>query len=348
MIRLPGSTRKAGLSALIALSATLSHAHAGDSPFSADALSILKGPLSFRAGGVTYQLRGSVDEAVHTDLRTDNSELRTTAGFEISAESELENRLTIGAAYSGKFETDPGNIADVGGDRKDEKYSDSVSVFVSGALGTLRGGNVTDLVTNETIRKEVVGNAVLAFDGALGHFEDWGGGYSGRFGPMVVSAVVDEDLNVGAGLRLSRPIGNKDVGFGLRGSTGKYLSEDQTTTFDTHAVIASADVIYGSSLFDIALGYEHFSAGEIDAVRLYGSLGVQHKIGAVTVSAHGHYGHLAGNEEAAVALGGRYDIARGLSANVGLNYARLQASIDGVNMVSKDALEAVFSIRYEF
>ncbi len=54
------------------------------------------------------------------------------------------------------------------------------------------------------------------------------------------------------------------------------------------------------------------------------------------------------DSEKSAALGLRYDLARGLSLNLGYNYAESDADIDGVAIQSVDKSEFIGSMRYEF
>ncbi len=335
----------------LALSASLisADATANDNGMRPSIFTALEKPLAFQVGDVTVQIRGSLEQSLNYDLKADEGAPQSEGTLTFSAETQTDNQLTVGAEYSPTYGTHVKNIANVGGGQKDEKLTHKGMVYVSGVWGKVSGGSVNSTVEDNTLRRKPAGKAALAFDGNLGKLNKWGGAYSGRFGPVVVSAAVDDEAHFDIGLRMSRPIGDKDIGLALRGSTGTFTSHDNSTTYDTMGVSAVADVIYGSTMLDLRVGYEVLEADHGTAPRIYGGLGVAHKTGALTVSAHGHYGMLDGEVEKSAALGASYDFARGLSANVGLNYARLNATnVDGVNLADKDELEAVASVKFEF
>lgn len=314
-----------------------------------DTLATLEEPLAFAAGDITFELRGLLDGATHYNFETDSFDPRGVANFQIDAETQLPNRWTIRASYFGQYSSDPGDITGVGGGGSNDRYSDNAAGFVGGAWGTVFGGNVTGIVREETRRVRGVGNAALAFDNAFGGLDTIGAGYIGRFGPAVLAGVVDPDGLFDVGGTWSRPIGKVDYSFSLRGNRGEFISQDNTTVFDTYSISGVADVIYGSSTFDLGVGYESFSSPFIrDLDRWFVSAGGQHKIGALTVSLEGHIGELDGNTEQAIAAGVQYDIARGLSANWGVNHAKLNAARPGVVIERKDATEAIFSLRYSY
>ena len=331
-----------------AVTLTSVSAQANDRLAYREALSWFEKPLAVEIGDVTLQLRGSLEQAAVADLNADTVTAKTAGVLHFSAETQLRNQLTIGAQYSAGYDTEPGSITDVGGGGDGKKYSDDTFAFVSGTWGKVAVGNVSGTVIHETVRQLQVGNAALAFAGSFGGLGDWSASYRGRFGPGVVSAAVDEDANVTAGLRFSRPLGNKDYGFAVRGTLGSFTPADKSGDLDTKGILAVADVIYGSTLIDLGFGYEKLQSNVVDAQRIYLSGGLKHKTGAITLSASGHFGALEHNMESAFALGGRYDIARGLSANLGVNYANLDAVVDGVTIEKKDALEAILSMRYDF
>ena len=267
----------------------------------------------------------------------------------LSGETRLRNMLTVGASYSARMTNRPGSIASVGG-YKPEDYSDGAQAFVQGVWGRVTGGAVRGEVDKVNFRSQPAGHAALAFRGSFGRLDKWGGAYSGRYGPAVVALAVDQEGHFDGGLRWSRPVGNKDIGFAVRGTLGTFLPKDRSTRLETTGINVIADAIYGSTLVELVLGYEMLQGNSIDTDRAYASLGLHHKVDAVTLSIMGHYGQVAGNDEVALALGARYDIARGLSANAGVNFAKAKARAKHgtVTLVDKDAVEGSASLKYEF
>ena len=68
----------------------------------------------------------------------------------------------------------------------------------------------------------------------------------------------------------------------------------------------------------------------------------------VSLSVEGHFGRIEGRDEVSVALGLQYDLARGLSANLGLNHANAGLVPAGVRLVDTSETQAILSIRYSF
>ena len=86
----------------------------------------------------------------------------------------------------------------------------------------------------------------------------------------------------------------------------------------------------------------------MDVDRWFTSFGLRSKTGMLSVSVEGHYGRIEGEDEVAAALGLQYDIARGLSANLGFNHAEAKARVAGVDLVEVRETKAVLSLRYSF
>lgn len=334
----------------IALAAAAAPAEAQDFSLNSDALASFEEPLATEIGGVTVLLTGLLDGRLGFDLDGggDDVDPGFTGNFEISAATQLGNRWNVGIAYFGQYESDPGSILDFGGRPGSGHYSDNIAGFVGGSWGTLVGGEVAGVVREETRRPRGAGNAALAFDDAYGRLERWGGGYTGRFGPARLGAIVDEDGNFDIGFTWSRPLGNKDYRFALRYTDAVFVAEDGMTRFDTRALTANVDLTYANTNISAGLGYERLDGDAIAADRWFASAGWQAKTGALTLSLEGHYGEVEGQSEFAAAAGARYDIARGMSLNLGLNHVDTQVMVGGVMLVDRDDTQATASLRYSF
>ena len=134
----------------------------------------------------------------------------------------------------------------------------------------------------------------------------------------------------------------------VRVTEGVYTPAGGSSELNTRAVSGAGEFIYGSTLFDVGVVYERFSSSGPDANRRYVSSGVRTKTGVLTLSLEGHYGRIAGEDEISSALGLQYDLARGLSTNLGLNYASARVILDGAKFVDLEETKAVFSLRYSF
>lgn len=323
-------------------------ATAQDVSLNYDSLSSMEEPIAFELDEVTIELTGLLDAPVTFDLSGDNAgddvEPGFVGNFEVSAQVQLMNRWRLGAAYFGQYATD----ATVVFDNAEDDYTDNVAGFIGTSFGTVLGGNVGGQVREQTRRRRAPGNAVLAFDDFYGGLDDWGGAYVGRFGPMVFTAAVDENGDFEAGGFYQRPLGRKDYRFSLRFADGRYVSQDATTEFDTKGISAVGEVVYGSSLFDLGVGYERLESPVTDIDRWFLSGGARTKLGPLSISAEGHYGKAAGDSEKSAALGAAYDFARGLSANLGLNYQEAQVVSGPVTLVSTDSVQAIASLRFSF
>ncbi len=305
-----------------------------------DNLSSFEEPLAFEIGEATVLVGGLVDVPVRLDLDDrifhNDVDVSLVANLDIKIEMQLANRWNIGVTYFGQY------------DENSDDYDDNVAGFVRTSWGSLIGGNVDGLVREATRRRRAVGNANLAFDDFYGRINRWGGGYSGRFGPATLTGIVDGDGHFELGAQFQRPIGRKDYRFATRIGRARYLAADGVTNFKTIGAGAVGEFVYGSNLFDLGVGYENLQAGPIDLDRWYVSGGAQTKIGVLSLSAAGHYGELDGTSETSASLGVRYDIARGLSTNLGVNTRKAEIARDGVSVVDEDETSATASVRYSF
>ncbi len=309
-------------------------------------LSSLEEPLATELGDVTLVLTGLVDTPLTVDME-DGSD--THADFignvQLTAQTQLPNRWRTALIYFGQYVSDR-RLATVV--VADHEYTDNVALSVGSYWGTALAGNVSGIVREQTRRRRGAGNASLAFDDVYGKLEDDGGGYHVRFGPWVLGAVVDQDENFDIGVVYQRPTGNRDYRLSARYTDSVYTPEGTARTFSTRAFSAVGEIIYGSTLWDLGAGYEELEAGEGNADRWYVSAGGRMKKGVLSLSVEGHYGQIGSEDEVSAALGIQYDLARGLSANLGLNYAQAKVDRNSVRLMDTKEKQATLSIRYSF
>ncbi len=308
-----------------------------------DRLAFIEEPLAVEVGDITFSASALFDVPLTFDLEESGGDVTNIdlfGSFQVNVETQLANRWTVGASYFGEYLTGaPGS-----------DYVDRGAAFIGGSWGTFVVGNVSGLVREETRRLRGVGNGFLAFDDFLGGLSDVSFGYAGRFGPTRLSTIVDEDGNFEIGATFQRPIGNKDYRFTARYSDSESVGLDGLIAFTSRGGAGVVEFIYGSSLFDLGVGYERLGlAGtSFDENRWYTSAGARHKVGGITVSAEGHYGELGGQSEVSAALGAALDIARGLSLNFGLNYSDADVDILAAQLISIEETKAIISLRYGF
>lgn len=319
------------------------------SKMSREAFNAFEAPISTELGGVTFELRGRIDSVGSYSIENDTGpNHRFVGSHRFTAEKQLPNRFTIGATWTGRAE-------DIGNSGSNE-YKGRVRGHIGGSWGTLIGGNVQDLVYEDTRRLRGAGRLVgrtpreenLHGDGALGRLSDWGGGYQGRFGPTVITSVIDEDTNYDVGIKFQRPIGNKDYRLSARHNTGSFTAADGLTEIDTKAVTGVAEYVFGSTRFDVSGGYEQMEAGAIEADRWFTAAGVTKKIGVLTLSAEGLYGEIEGQPETSAIIAAKYDIARGLSATAAVDYQDRQVNVGMLDILDAKDTRALVGLSYGF
>ncbi len=320
-------------SLVLTISMLASSAHAVDLNY--EGLSSLEEPIAFDYGDVTFSFTGLADAATIYLDSSDDTDTSFLANFQLTAETQLANSWTLGAAYFGQY------------DEVIDDYTDNAALFLGGVWGTGFVGNVTGSVREQTRRIRGAGNAELAFDDHLGQLSDTGIAYIGRFGPSQLVSTVDDDGGFEIGGVFQRPIGNKDYRFSIRYRDSEFTAGN-ANTFDSQALGLVAELTYGSSVFDLGLGYEELSNNALSVDRQYVSIGASRKIGRFTFSGEAHFGEIEGESETSYALGLRTDIARGLSLNLGVNDTDAIIDVDGVSFLDDEDLEARLSLRYSF
>ena len=309
-----------------------------------ESLSSLEEPIAAEIGDVTLLMRGLLDVpyTVELDGESPYSGTGTLAQVEVSARTQLPNRWRVGLTWFAQYADDAPSV-----DEPQKDYGDRVALSVGSSWGIASVGNVSGAVLLQTRRFYGAGHARLQLDNALGQLDEWGAAYQVRLGPWLFGAAVDQDGNVDLGTTFQRPTGVRDYRITLRATDASYLAKNGELV-DSQAAGAVGELIYGSTLVDFGLAVERLSTAGADADRWYVSSGVRHKTGLVTWSAEGHYGRIGGREEKSVALGLHYDVARGLSANLGINFAKTAATIGGANIIDIDSARLIGSIRYSF
>ena len=336
-------TPRLRLPILAAALTTAGAAAAQDVSLNYERLSSLEEPLAVVAGPATLVLNGVLDSALVHDMEDDAAGgAGITGNLQIAALAQLPNRWRVGATWFGQYAA-----SDVFDEDTGESYTDNAALSVGGIWGTALVGNVSGAVREQTRRLRGVGNAALRFDDFLGGLGGTGVGYVGRFGPWTVAAATDGSGNFDLGAMSQRPHGTSDYRLTLRANTGELAASD-AREFDTIGVAMVGELIHGSRALDVGVGYERLTSSGAGADRRYFSAGLRTKTGALSLSLEGHYGRVGRSEEISAALGVQYDIARGLSANLGVNRARLRAAVGGSTFADTDETRTELSMRYSF
>ena len=328
---------------IAAAMATGGAAAAQDVSLNYESLSSLEEPIAVEVGDVTIALTGLLDTSLTYDSEEETTDVALLGNSQVTASTQLSNRWRVGVLYFGEYSSDEGQ-----GSGMEDRYSDNAAVSVGGMWGTLLGGDVLGVVREQTRRRRGAGNASLAFDDILTTLEGRGGAYLGRFGPWVLGTVVDETGNYDIGATFQRPGGDRDYRLTMRFTDGGYTAADGSVRFDSWAAGVAGEVVFGSTTFGAGAGHESLSSAGSEADRRYVSSGIRTKFGVVSLSIEGHLGRIEGEYERSAALGLQYDVARGISANLGLNYARTKVTLDGARLLDRTDRSAVFSLRYSY
>ena len=334
---------RAVAAAVAAAVASVGPVSAQDVSLNFERLSSLEEPLAAEFGDMTFVLSGLLDARMALVAEDDDSDDAGLIGnFQVDALAQLPNRWRLGLGYFGQLETDG-----TPGSERDDEYTDNAALSIGGVWGTVLAGNVSGVVRERTRRLRGAGNSSLAFDDMLGERGDLGGGYLGRFGPWVIGAVADEDSGFDLGATFQRPIDNKDYRWTARIAEGVYAAADGRR-FDSRLVAAVGELTYGSTSFDVGVGYERFASPDPDVERWFVSSGARRKTGMLSMSIEGHYGRIEDDEEISVSIGIQLDIARGLSANLGLSVSEARVNAGGGSFLDTDESNLIVSLRYSF
>ena len=306
-------------------------------------LSSLEDHIAAEFADVTYILTGLVDTPLVLDLDGNADRMEAIGNFQFEASTQLPNRWLAALTYFGQYASDQSLVTDMQDD-----YQDNVALSVGSYWGTVLVGEVSGVIREQTRRLRGAGNASLAFDDALGRLEEDGGGYLVRFGPWVFSALADDDENFDLGATYQRPTGTRDYRLTARYTDSTFTAASDARSFDSTALSGVGEIIFGSTRWDLGAGYEHLSSEGLKLERWYVSAGGRIKTGVLSVSLEGHYGQTEGEDEVSAAFGVQYDIVRGLSLNLGLNYADATARWDTTRLTDSREKKALLSARYSF
>ncbi|MEO0372096.1 MAG: hypothetical protein AAF231_11615 [Pseudomonadota bacterium] len=297
-----------------------------------DDLSFFEEGLATDLGGAVLRFQFLLDQAYIDNPAPGADDWNTTLQFSTALRGELSNGWFTGVAYTGIFDTD-----DAGGNDR-HLYS----VFVDAPWGTLSLGRVTGLLENTVARRNRVGNATLAAGRGLGGLNETGLHYVRAVNAYQIHFAADEEGDAQAALFFEAPIGTGAHTFGIRGGTGKVQHRSPAVGTGSIEEIAG---FYGYTLGSLSVGAElgmqdiSLTGAPASMAQRYASLGTNYKVGRTSLSAELGWSRFMGATSRSAGLGVRYDIARGFSGNLGLNY---------IDAGATDTWRIPVSIRYEF
>ena len=315
-----------------------------DSQLGYDDFSFLEKPLAVEVGAATLSARVTADQSVEYDTISDDDRYNSKVRADVRMDTQLPNSWQVGVRYVGNFD----RLKDGG---ENQKYEDDFSVTVSDEIGTLSAGNVTGEVREKTRRMHPTGNADLDNDDFLGNLDESGGFYSVRLNSYTLSVTADKEGRAEGGISYERNLGKHNVFFSGRVRTGDTSEDEDIQNVDdntilngegkTYGAAVVGSFTYGSFLMDSEAGYEvvDVDRGGDKNDHPFASVGMTYKDRRVTLSGQGAVGAYDKKDLRSASLGARYDLVRGMSVNLGVNYTY----VDG-----NDKTEAISSIRYSF
>jgi hypothetical protein len=326
------------------LSAESAHADQRRFNLNSDSFSYIEEPLAFSIGVSTFSANAIIDQSINYDTTSDKDSYNTRAIGAVRWDTQLPNSWFVGMEYTGQF-----NRLASGDENK--KYEDDFSVSLSDEWGTLSVGNVSDIVSQSTHRVHGTGNATLYNSGFIGALDETAAAYVVNLNSYTWSTVADAEGRFESGLTYHRNMEEHNIFWAARFIKGDTTENETAENVDDTALFGehgetfgaglTASYTYGSTLADLQIGYENVktNAGNDRNDHAFVSLGLEHKVRRLTVSVQGSLGEYDNEDLRSAATGLRYDLARGMSLNLGLNYIYIE---------SEDRLETTGSIRYEF
>lgn len=293
--------------------------------FSYDRLSFFEKPTAIDIGVGTLNTNLLIDQSLaYANSADDYTDATQFLGL-FNFGRQLKNGWQFNTQYLANYQA-----------FDDDDYSDNLAFSITDHWGVIAVGQVTGSVFEKTRRNRGIGNASLAFDQFVGSLEDDGAFYSIRFNSYELAATVDEAGGFELGANFERPIGVSSYFGALRLRKGEITSGEDS--LGGAAVLAYT---YGSLTLDTQLGIERIDSvdsGEIE--HLFSSLGLSYKAGPLALSVEAGVGKLDDRKRYSAAFGSRWDLARGLSLNLGVNYQNTEDR-------TEDTI-AKASLRYEF
>jgi len=308
--------------------------------FNYDSFSFIESPVASHVGDTTIELLGLVDLAGDFAQEAEESSI-VSMDLQIGLERQLQSSKTFGTIILGEYQSD-----------LDDAFEATAEMYYGGIWGELSLGTVNKKAAELTERNTSAGKASLSFSGTSGSLSNLGLSYSGRMGPSQYAISVDDEGRLGIGGAFQRPIDDKDYRFAINMVSGDFDSDESNPEvdfeFDTTSINFLTELVYGSSIFDLALGVEKFDSDERSFNRNYLSLGVAHKVGALSFSAQVLKGDVDGFDQSSYALGAGYDLARGLSLNLGISRSNSDLDKSDLSIQSVETSKEMLSIRYQF
>ncbi|MGI9319050.1 MAG: hypothetical protein ACR2QW_17115 [bacterium] len=296
-------------------------------------MSFFEKPLAYQTEWGTFSIRTLGDWEYRSEdndnARFDTRQIVSELGFS----TQLKNDWNVGAKY----------IADYSSERRDE-YLDEFRVFAQDQWGLAIAGDIATQVFDQTRRQETVGLLGIENDNFTLPLESYGVYYQWSSPSLRLLIGLDEEANFEAGVVIDKPVGRFQYKLSLRVNQTEDEEGNAQGVKESEGIALMGQIKRGRWLIDVQLMAENVTSlqSERDFDLITVSSGLHYQFDRLKLSLSGvSRENVLDNTERTVALGARFDLARGLSINLG-------ASVSDSEILTEDFKTYAASLRYEF
>lgn len=298
-----------------------------------DRLSFFETPQRVEIGTGTLQLQGALD----ISYRSENDGLAEFDSQQAEAflryETQLENDWDVGISYRINYDT---NRAD--------STVDELRIFARDQWGLLTVGNISSLLYDQSRRQLANGLLGVDRDNFTLPLDEYGVFYQWATADTQWMLAVDNDVNIEAGVVFNKPIGRLDYKFSMRANSNENIDGDAQNVTESQGLAIVAQASIGRWTVDSQWMTEQVQLldGSSELTLNTLSMGLHAKFNLLSLSLTGmQRDNELSDTERSLSLGVRYDIARGLSLNLGAN-------IFSTELINNDFSSYAASIGYQF
>jgi hypothetical protein len=302
-------------------------------PINYDRLSFFEEPLAYQTALGTFSVNALSDWEYRSEdndnARYDQLQFVSELGFS----TQLKNDWDVGASY----------LADYSSERREE-YIDEFRVFVRDQWGSLVAGHIALLAFNQTRRQKSFGLLGIEDDNFTLPLESYGAYYQWTTPTITLLVAIDEETNVEAGGVFDKPIGRFQYRLSVRLNQTDNEEGNAQGVKESRGAALMAQVERGRWLIDAQVLVENADSlqNDKDFELTTVSAGMHYQFDRLRLSLTGiNRENVLENTERRLSLGARYNMARGLTLNLG-------ASISDSELFPENFKTYAASIRYEF